>query len=198
MQIRQKSKTKLKKAAGIALIVLAAAAALLIFAKKPDVPEFKNPLPNGGDSSEYVPATVVYVVDGDTVFARTPDYPDGVKVRYLGIDCPESVNYNQSKNSEEGQIASERNKELIAASDKKIYLEFDENRFDQYDRMLAYVWVYDKDSQSYVLAEEKLLSEGLCETLFYEPNDKYSDYFYGLEKEAKKNKTGFYGTGYYR
>ena len=199
MQNQRKNKQKLKKLAGIALIVLVLIAVWFIFSKPPEVPEFKNPLSDGSeDSGEYVLAKVVYVVDGDTVFAKTPDYPDGVKIRYLGIDCPESVNYNQTKNSEEGKIASERNKELISGSGNKVYLEFDEERFDQYDRMLAYVWIYDKESESYVLIEDKLLSEGLCETLIYNEDEKYSGHFYELEKQAKKNKVGFFGSGYYK
>ena len=127
---------------------------------------------------------VVRVVDGDTIVADI----DGVetKIRFIGVDTPESVNPDASLNTEQGKIASEYTAYLL--TDKQIYLEYDEERTDKYGRTLAYVFLSDKST----MVEELLLKSGMAEVMTIEPNSKYAEFFMELESEAKENKTGFW------
>ena len=144
---------------------------------------------------------VTKVVDGDTIWVSNDDHPNGIKVRYIGIDTPESVvdeNSTNKKNTEEGKIASNRNKELIEDAGYDVYLEYDMEKEDQYGRTLAYVYTFDFETGEYTMLEDVLLSEGLCKTVVYEPNVKYKDHFKKLEDTARKSKAGFFGTGFYK
>ena len=53
-------------------------------------------------------ATVVRVVDGDTFVANIDGQDE--KIRLIGVDTPESVNPDESKNTERGKEASENTK----------------------------------------------------------------------------------------
>lgn len=138
------------------------------------------------------PYKVERVVDGDTFIIIQND--ERVRVRALCIDTPESVAPESTgkKNSEEGQISSDRAKQLLEG--KEIYLEYDIEKYDQYDRLLAYVYLDDKKT----MFEEIMLKEGLCKVVKYEPNIKYAERFYELQDEARKNKVGHYSTGFYK
>ena len=141
--------------------------------------------------SEYDgPYEVSYVFDGDTFAIKVEEKE--IRIRVLGIDTPESVASEESgkENTEEGTIASDRAKELLEGS--KVYLEYDKDLYDKYGRTLAYVYLEDGN-----MFEEMMISEGLAKVVWYEPNTKYTEYFKKLEKQAKTDKVGFWGTGYY-
>ena len=85
------------------------------------------------ESGTFEDALVVRVIDGDTV-----ELENGERVRYLGIDTPETV--HPSKPVEcYGPEASERNKELVEG--KTVRLLQDGPDRDGYDRLLRYVFV---------------------------------------------------------
>ena len=134
------------------------------------------------------PYTVVYVTDGDTLILSI----DGKEttVRMIGIDAPESVHRDKSKNTPEGAEASRWLKELVTG--KKVRLEYDERQFDRYGRILAYVWLEDG-----TMLEDRLLREGLALASPMEPNERYTKHFEETEKEAKQEKAGFWGTGFF-
>ena len=88
-------------------------------------------------------------------------------------------------------------KELLEKANNIVYLEFDEEPYDQYDRLLAYVFVYDFNTEQYILIEDLLLQKGYCKAVKYEPNTKYFDHFKELEAAAKESCAGFFGTGFY-
>ena len=88
---------------------------------------------HGSDLQLVEDALVSRVIDGDTV-----ELENGERVRYLGIDTPETV--HPSKPVEcYGPEASERNKELVEG--KIVTLMRDGPDTDQYDRLLRYVFV---------------------------------------------------------
>lgn len=58
-------------------------------------------------------ASVVRVVDGDTLVVDRGSGDE--KVRLIGIDCPESVNPDESRNTEEGRAASDFTKSVVSA-----------------------------------------------------------------------------------
>lgn len=131
---------------------------------------------------------VVKVSDGDT-FAIDCN-GEKVTVRLLGVDTPESVHPDEEKNSPEGEIASEFTKDLLEG--KSVSLKFDEEIYDKYDRVLAYVYLDDE------MVNALLLEKGYAKVAIYEPNDKYKTYFQSLELMAKLKKVGFWGEEYSR
>ena len=144
--------------------------------------------PNNGFDGPYL---VERVVDGDTFITNI----DGkrVRVRALCIDTPESVAPEETgkTNTDEGVISSNRAKELL--ENQNVYLEYDVEKYDQYDRILAYVYL--EDGRCF---EEVMISEGLAKVVKFKPNVKRVEEFYKLQDEARVNKAGFYGTGFYK
>lgn len=125
---------------------------------------------------------VVRVVDGDTFVISYNGKEE--KVRLIGIDTPESVHANASKNTEEGKLASDYTKELLTG--KKVKLEFDVEKKDKYGRFLAYVYLDDK------MVNKLLLEEGYAKIATYPPNVKYVEDFKQIQKQARENKKGFW------
>ena len=98
------------------------------------------------------------VVDGDTLLMA-----DGTRLRLIGINCPESVKPNHPVEPF-GPESSQFTRDFIGK--QKVRLQFDKERKDQYDRMLAYVFVGDQ------MLNEELLRAGLAR---YEHNFRYSE-----------------------
>ena len=86
------------------------------------------------ENDESVKVTVDRVVDGDTFVT----YIDGKKtrVRMIGVDTPESVHADESRNTKWGKKISKWVKKQLTG--KKVKLVFDKERLDQYGRTLAY------------------------------------------------------------
>lgn len=133
---------------------------------------------------------LVRVVDGDTIIVKYNN--EEVRVRLLTVNCEESVHPDAERNNAEGEAASAFTKEYLADY-PILYLQFDEAMYDRYDRLLAYVWLEDevsldskKDVKQYMF-NAILLEQGYAETVVYEPNHRYAEWFYEIEEEAKKN-----------
>ena len=125
------------------------------------------------DPEVLVPCELERVVDGDTIIVHDPDNKR-LRVRLTGINAPESVHEDESKNTEEGRQASKFMKELLEDVDV-VYLEYDEAQFDQYERTLAYVWI-DIDG-TYVMVNEIMLATDYAEPVYIKPNLRYADVF---------------------
>ncbi len=110
---------------------------------------------------------VLYVKDGDTIVVKMDD--KDVTIRLIGVDAPESVHPNESKNTEEGKEASAWMKNLLTG--KAVYLEYDIERYDDYERTLAYVYI--KTDEEYRMVNEMLLEADMAEPLSIRPNTKY-------------------------
>jgi endonuclease YncB( thermonuclease family) len=130
------------------------------------------------DPSVLVLCGLERVVDGDTIIVRDPG-GNRLRVRLTGIDAPESVAEDESRNTEEGKAASEFLKELLKDT-KTVFLEYDAERTDQYNRTLAYVWVRHEDT--YVMVNEIILAAGHAKPVYIKPNLKYADDFRKYEK----------------
>lgn len=125
---------------------------------------------------------VVRVVDGDTIVVKYNGVDE--KVRLIGIDTPESVHADESKNTKEGVMVSDYTKKMLTG--KKVGLEFDVSKRDKYGRLLAYVYL---DGEMY---NKILLKEGYARVATYPPNVKYVDEFVKLQKEARENNKGLW------
>ena len=128
------------------------------------------------ESPETWEAKCKRVVDGDTI-----ELENGDKVRYIGIDTPESDEYY-------GDIATEKNQELVEG--KTIKLEKDVSDTDKYGRILAYVYIGD------IFVNAYLVENGYAQVYTYPPDVKYSDYFLELQEEAREAGRGFWGEEY--
>ena len=84
-------------------------------------------------------AQVVRVVDGDTLKVSVPGEADAT-VRLIGMDTPESVAADEARNCEEGRIASDYAKSLVAPG-QEVWLSRDVSDADRYGRLLRYVWL---------------------------------------------------------
>ena len=139
------------------------------------------------NNEELQQATVERVVDGDTIIVDL----DGVeqRVRLIGIDTPESVHPDESRNSEAGDVASDFTKSIVKQGDT-VYLQKDVSDTDKYDRLLRYVWlekpadVNDESEIKSKMLNAILVVEGYAEPKEYEPDTAYADTFERLEKAA--------------
>ncbi len=122
--------------------------------------------------------TVVRVVDGDTV-----ELANGEKVRYIGMDTPESVDPRKPVECFAKQ-ATIRNKELVLG--KVVTLKSDAANRDRYGRLLRYVYVEDK------FINLQLISEGYAYSVSFPPNIKYQDIFDNAEKIARERNEGLW------
>ena len=103
------------------------------------------------------------VVDGDTI-----ELSDGRKVRYIGIDTPETKDPRKEIQCF-GEEASAYNQDLVEG--KVVAIEADVVDKDRYDRLLRYVWLEDE------MINKKLVAEGYAYASSYPPNVKYQAQF---------------------
>ncbi|MBI5746476.1 MAG: thermonuclease family protein [Nitrospirae bacterium] len=129
-------------------------------------------------------ALVEEAVDGDTVRIS-----GGKLVRYIGIDAPELRRksggkwiYDPTPFSKE---AYEVNKRLVEG--KNVRLEYDKEKTDKYNRILAYLYVGD------IFVNGEMIKTGLARASIYPPNEKYAGLLINLEKDAKESKMGMWG-----
>ncbi|GAG64351.1 unnamed protein product, partial [marine sediment metagenome] len=122
---------------------------------------------------------VVRVIDGDTI-----EIEGGEKVRYLGIDTPETK-HPQKPVQYYGKEASNKNKELVGG--KKIRLESDAQDKDKYGRLLRYVFLEDG-----TFVNLELVKRGYAKAYTMPPNVKYKDEFIKAQRIARKNNLGLW------
>jgi micrococcal nuclease len=127
--------------------------------------------------------TVSRVVDGDTI--EISPAIDGVEdVRLIGIDTPETVDPEEEVEPYGPEASAFATEELAG---RKVHLEFDEEKVDQYDRLLAYVYA---DSSMF---NEDLLEEGYAQAYPYPPNTKYEGRFADAQADAMAAGIGIWG-----
>jgi micrococcal nuclease len=157
-----------------ALLILAIAAAALLGGR----------LALGGDEAA-APSSgrVVRVVDGDTIRVRLGGREE--RVRYIGVDTPESVKPGARVQCF-GKAASALNARLVRA--RTVRLEFDAERRDRYGRLLAYV--YREPDGLFVNAE--LVRRGYAQPLTIAPNVAHASEFRRLARSARRGGRGLW------
>lgn len=133
-------------------------------------------------ASQYI--YVTKVIDGDTFWGNDAGL-DEVRVRLLGIDAPESRKSGHKEVGFYGRESEEYLKSLL--SHKKVRLEYDVDKYDQYGRTLAYVYLEDG---TFVNAE--LLKQGYARVMTFPPNVKYADEFIRLQRKARRSQVGMW------
>jgi len=132
-------------------------------------------------------AVVTRIVDGDTIVVACRVDGDTIqeKVRFIGVDAPESVHPDASRNTALGKMASDFTKKHLL--NKVIRIEFDVSKRDQYGRLLAYVWSGD------TMFNEFLVEHGYAKVATFPPNVKYVERFTSAQKRAREANKGLWG-----
>lgn len=135
-----------------------------------------------------VPVKLVKTIDGDTI--KVLYNGQEINVRYLLIDTPET-NHPRLGKQPFGEEAKEMNRQLVNSG--KLTVEFDiGERYDKYDRLLAYVYVDGKSVQ------KSLLAAGLARVAYvYPPNTRQLTPFEESQEVAKKKGIGIWSVDNY-
>ena len=136
-------------------------------------------LPGGGPGSGNE-ATVYRVADGDTVSVQ-PRIDGEDSVRLIGVDAPE-VGEGQPYAAEAASFARDR------LRGRRVRLEFDAEKRDDYGRVLAYAYLPDGS-----MFNETLLREGLAQVATFPPNTRHLNRFEEAQQEAREAGRGIWG-----
>jgi micrococcal nuclease len=128
-------------------------------------------------------AQVVRVVDGDTVVVRTGGRTE--RVRYIGVDTPESVKPGTPVQCF-AKAASSANERLVEG--QAVRLVHDAEALDRYGRTLAYV--YRASDGLFVNAE--LVRRGYAKPLMIRPNVAHAAEFSVLAARARRAGRGLW------
>ena len=161
--------------------------------------------PGGGEPAEAEPepsadapivvaATVAKNVDGDTAHFTLAD-GTYEKVRFIGIDTPESTMEHEAW----GKEASNYTADVLTVG-RTVFLETDAELRDRYGRLLAYIWLDRPQSSSSAEVRAKMLNAqialaGLATPLTIQPNSKYADEFAACVADARGSEVGMWKPG---
>lgn len=125
-------------------------------------------------------------VDGDTFRAIINDKE--YTIRMLAIDTPESVKANTDIEYYGKESSEYTCKRLTNA--KKIELEYDEksDKFDKYDRLLAWVFIDNK------LLQEELVEKGYAKVAYLYNDYKYNDILKEKQELASAKEIGIWNS----
>ena len=126
-------------------------------------------------------AVVERVVDGDTIVLR-----GGERVRYIGMDTPESVKPGARVQCF-ARAASRANDRLVGG--QRVRLRYDAERRDRYGRTLAYV----HRARDGLFVNAALVRGGYARVLTIEPNDSHAGLFRRLALRARGAGRGLWG-----
>lgn len=134
------------------------------------------PAPAPGPSG---PLLVWRVIDGDTIVVDTVG-----TVRLIGVDTPETVDPREPVGCY-GPEASAFTRSV--ATGQLVTLDYDVDRFDRFDRTLAYVYLPDGTFLNAALVQQ---GYGRAYTVF---PFRYLDQFRALERDARDARRGLWG-----
>lgn len=152
----------------------------------PTKPATATPLPSPTPATEPnlidlptgEPAELLRIIDGDTIEVLVAG--EVQRVRYIGIDTPES-------NDLCGSEATEANRKLLEG--QPLILVKDKSETDRFDRLLRYVYT----NNQFVNAQ--LVAQGWAEAIRYPPDTAKATEFEELMSSAKANNLGCHPVG---
>jgi micrococcal nuclease len=172
------------RAARTALVALVAVLSLLAAGAAVAVVVVARAGPPAGDRPAAGEATVLRVVDGDTIVVALGEAAE--TVRLIGIDTPESVARDRPDECF-GAEASHRLAELLPPG-TAVLLTRDVEPRDLYDRLLAYV--HRPDDGLFVNAAQ--VAGGYAEAKDYPPNTTHRADFERAERAARRAGLGLW------
>lgn len=122
-------------------------------------------------------ALVERVIDGDTLILA-----GGARVRVLGIDAPE-----MERDGQPADFLAHKAKAALSelTLHRQIALEYDRLRYDQYGRLLAYLFL-----PGHTLVNAELVRQGLARVYFIAPNLRYREVLLAAQQEAIEAQRG--------
>jgi micrococcal nuclease len=136
----------------------------------------------GGSASAHLER----VIDGDTILARVDGHEE--RIRYIGIDTPETVKPNTAVQCF-GPQAHDLNARLLGGEGTALTLRFDRELRDRYGRLLAYVFRADDG----LFVNARLIAAGAARTLAISPNTARADQLSDLQHDARVADRGLWG-----
>jgi micrococcal nuclease len=124
---------------------------------------------------------VARVVDGDTIVLR-----GGERVRYIGMDTPESVEPGTPVQCY-AKAAGRENERLVEG--RRVLLRYDAERRDRYGRTLAYVY----RARDGLFVNAELVRRGYARVLTIPPNVEHATLFHRLAARARATDRGLWG-----
>lgn len=125
------------------------------------------------------------VYDGDTLVLENNE-----RVRLLSVNTPEIS--SRHREAEPGGIAA-RDWLKKQLKQGQVYLQYDAEKRDRYDRLLAYAWTPDGD-----FINEQLLQQGLAALTLQPPNLHYADQLIAAQQQALDQKKGIWADKHYQ
>jgi micrococcal nuclease len=143
-------------------------------------------------------ATVINVIDGDTVVLRIDERSH--HLRMIGIDTPESRPNKRSEKQAErnhldrstilrlGNQASNFTRQLLPKR-SRVLIEFDLEQRDHYGRLLGYLWLTDGR-----MVNEEILKSGFGYLLTVPPNVRHRERLAQAQREGRKKRRGLWSS----
>lgn len=125
------------------------------------------------------------VYDGDTLVLENNE-----RVRLLSINTPEIS--SRHREAEPGGIAA-RDWLRTQLKQGQVYLQYDAEKRDRYDRRLAYAWTPDGE-----FINEQLLQQGLAALTLQPPNLQYAEQLIAAQQQAFDQKKGIWADKHYQ
>ena len=146
-------------------------------------------LGGGGDprptASGTASARLERVIDGDTIVAQVGGREE--RVRYIGVDTPETVKPNTPVQCF-GPQAHDLNARLLGAAGAPLTLRFDRELRDRYGRLLAYVY----RTRDGLFVNARLVGAGVARTLPIAPNTAHAAQLSDLQHAARVDGRGLW------
>ena len=145
---------------------------------------------NEAGNQDFVQAVIVRAVDGDTAVVKIDGQEK--RVRFLGVDTPETVHPNKPVQFF-GKEASNFTKESL--NGRRVWLEYDSNPQVRNGRHLAYIWLnnpatINESTMRESMFNAKLLLGGYAKVMIIKPNKRYESEFKKFQEEAKRARLG--------
>ena len=128
-------------------------------------------------------ATIVSVVDGDTIVLKVQSQTE--TVRLLGIDTPETVHPSKPIECFGPEASAFAKATLVKGSTVKLLRDVEPR--DRYQRLLVYLFLADG-----TLFNQLLIDRGFARTLSIEPNTAFASQFAWHESNAKNRRVGLW------
>jgi micrococcal nuclease len=178
--MRQRTKTLLTSLLFVALALILDQLGVDMPTSEPTVPNTVTTTTTVQGQKITTSSTLVSkVIDGDTIELAT-----GEKVRYIGVDTPETKHPTKGVECF-GAEASAYNTKLVLG--QMVRLEKDVSETDRYGRLLRYVYLEDG-----TFVNLKLVSEGYANPATFPPDVAYREVFAEAAKIARNQQLGLY------
>jgi micrococcal nuclease len=128
--------------------------------------------------------TVTRIIDGDTIFSNATGFAE--RVRIIGVDTPELARDGSAAEC----YGAEAMAFTTALQSRQVWLTFDEECRDTFDRLLAHVWVGNGPQD---LWGRQLIRRGYARTLRIPPNTSFADLLAMDQGAAIREDAGMWG-----